>query len=218
MTLAPPPVSTPLPAIGLPPRLYIPLPPNAEPKSLNTRITRGENILTDSSRVVLAPSNGEITAITTAKLTNGKDCPLVELTTTETPPAPPAELAPPADLDAFIEALQQAGITIDRRTSPDLLAQLRLAAEKNPIDTILCNFLGEAPSRLNAALGAGLSTEIIAALQRLRELTGAQRCWIAADAAFAATRGGRTSATSPCSTVIPCPTPRCFSIRSSAGE
>src|ERR1700755_3525255 len=83
-------------------------------------------------------------------------------------PAAPEEIAKPIDaadrcatlqsvqkddLGVWLERFRDAGIQANRRTSPDLIAQLTQSI-KRPIDTVLCSILDSDPT---VCLGAALA-------------------------------------------------------------
>jgi electron transport complex protein RnfC len=87
-----------------------------------------------------------------------------------------------SDLGGWIDRMRDAGIWVDRWTSPDLLGQLN-ASLRQPIDTLICNVLDVDPTvPINAALAANYPAELLAGLALLARITSAPRTWIVTDA------------------------------------
>lgn len=109
----------------------------------------------------------------------------IEVDTVQPSPPMPAETPPTAaistDLAGLIDRLRLAGVRADRRTSPDLLAQLHDALRR-PIDTVICNLLDvTAESALSAAVLRWAGPNVIAGVMAIAHATGASRTWLAAD-------------------------------------
>lgn len=85
------------------------------------------------------------------------------------------------DLAGWTAALVEAGVSVHRVASPDLIGQLH-RAESAMIDTIICSVLDTDPSvPLNAAVASAFTAEIAAGIALLASLTNAKRLWITAD-------------------------------------
>jgi Na+-translocating ferredoxin:NAD+ oxidoreductase subunit C len=97
----------------------------------------------------------------------------------------PVESSPPpekAGLSEWIAYLSHADVNADRYGCPDLLAQLNHAVN-DPIDAVICSALdGDASLRLNAAVAACQADQVVAGVELLTRLTGADGAWIATEA------------------------------------
>ena len=87
-----------------------------------------------------------------------------------------------ADLPQWIGRLRSAGIWADRFSSPDFTAQLHQTLRR-PVDTVLCSLLDDPVSGINAVVGAQYGVTAVAGVALLANLTGANRVWVAVDAA-----------------------------------
>jgi electron transport complex protein RnfC len=86
-----------------------------------------------------------------------------------------------ADLSAWVDQLNTAGVRADRRCSPSLTRQLD-ATLSRPIDTVMCNLLdGDASMRLNALLAMLFAPQLLAGIVLLAKVNGAGRTWIVSD-------------------------------------
>lgn len=87
----------------------------------------------------------------------------------------------PEKLAETIAELERAGVGADRHTCPDLLGQLRAAIENKP-DIVICSLLdGDATLRLNAALAARYSDELMAGMEFLDQLLTPKRSAVVMD-------------------------------------
>jgi electron transport complex protein RnfC len=141
----------------------------------------------------LAPVSGHARGATTATLTNGRAVTAVEFEPSEDPDPvwtafddpkalDPIHRAEAAQLIDWLDRLRAAGVGAERHTSPDLLAQLRLSAQR-PVDTVICNLLDVDPSAcLSAALAACYGIELAAGVMLVARLSRAGRAVVAIDA------------------------------------
>ncbi len=151
-----------------------------------TRVAAGERLATAVSQLdpwPIAPVAAEIVGTCSITLTNGRPVPAVELSTicddSGVPEflAPTLEAAPPADNDrgGWIDRLREAGLWIDRWTSPNLLAQLHDSL-KRPIDTVVCSVLDGDPNLpIGAAIASQETERLITGVRRLAKITGATK-------------------------------------------
>jgi electron transport complex protein RnfC len=180
-------------------KLFVPLPPGAarEPEL----IAREANVAAGAALVApieglpatLAPVAGRAIGATTASLTTGRATSAVEFEPSEDPDPvwtafddpkalEPIHRAEPAQLIDWLERLRAAGVSAERHTSPDLLAQLRQSAHR-PVDTVICNVLDVDPSAcLNAALAACYGIELAAGVMLVARVARAGRAVVALDA------------------------------------
>ena len=198
-TMPPPPAAThanELLPLALPARLFVPLPTrhgSAACLAAGTCVARGQ-ALSDSTagaaHVPLAPAAGTIVGVREVEVLGlpGR-WPAAEIDvdaagrvdTSADAKSPAAEGAAPVDLAALIDRLRLAGVRADRRTSPDLLAQLHDALRR-PIDTVICSLLDPtAESCLSASVMRWAGRDVIAGVAAVARATGANRTWIAAD-------------------------------------
>jgi len=201
----PPPVAR---LVPVPPRLYVPLagraggaPPTIKP--MWTAVRRGDPLTEappENFATPLAPADGNIVAVETVTLLDGRQVPAVVLETREPGPPDPNEplnagtaaALPTADLfgeighaerGAWIEALRRAGVWADRWTSPDLLGQLHHSLRR-PIDTVLCSVLD--PDRalpLQSQVADTSGAELAAGVDLVAKAAGANRAWVLVDEA-----------------------------------
>ena len=180
-------------------RLLVPLPAGAarQPELINrdVLVTPGAALVApvEGFPATLAPVSGRAVGTTTATLTSGRAVAAVEFEPSEDPDPvwtafddpnalEPIHRAEPAQLIDWLERLRAAGVSAERHTSPDLLAQLRHSAQR-PVDTVVCNVLDVDPSAcLNAALGAWYGIELAAGAMLVARLARAGRAIVALDA------------------------------------
>ncbi|MEO6436151.1 MAG: 4Fe-4S dicluster domain-containing protein [Tepidisphaeraceae bacterium] len=198
--------TSPIPSIAtaplpFPPRLYVPLPMRdgvvAHALLVGTRVARGQALVESTigaAHVPLSPAAGTIIGVMEVEVLSGGGhrTPAAEIEVDPSAASPSIEASPapssfddamaaPKDLAALIDRLRAAGVRADRRTSPDLLAQLHDALRR-PIDTVVCNLLdATAESALNGTVLRWAGKEMIAGLKALALATGANRAWLAAD-------------------------------------
>jgi hypothetical protein len=145
-------------AIGVPPRLHVPLSPYMPPQRApfdraGATVRAGERITAalEAGHAPLAPAAGRVRDVITVTLLTGDLAPAVELETNAgedvnvvwestdnieqlnqlVPRKTPPE---PPQLSEWIERLRDAGVWAARRTSPDLLGQLQQGLRR-PLDT-----------------------------------------------------------------------------------
>jgi electron transport complex protein RnfC len=180
-------------------RLRVPLPTGAvrQPELIarDSSVPSGAPLAAPVEGLIatLAPVSGRVVGTTAASLTTGRAVTAVEFEPTEDPDPvwtsfddpkalDPIHRAEPAQLIEWLERLRAAGVGAERHTSPDLLAQLRLSAQR-PVDTVICNVLDVDPSAcLSAALGACYGIELAAGVMLVARLARAGRAVIAIDA------------------------------------
>ena len=180
-------------------RLLVPLPAGAarQPDLIarDSPVTAGAALVApvEGLSATLAPVAGRAIGTCGASLTSGRTVSAVEFEPSEDPDPvwtafddpkalEPIHRAEPAQLIDWLERLRAAAVTAERHTSPDLLAQLRLSAQR-PIDTVICNLLDVDPSAcLNAALGACYGIELAAGVMLVARLARAGRAVVALDA------------------------------------
>ncbi len=166
-----------------------------------TRVRIGE-MLTETApevgHIPVAPIAGTLANAQQVILVGGAHVPAVTLYQTATPSqvdklvtssAAPTADRPYADrldltredLPRFIDHLRRGGIQADRRTSPDLIAQL-LMVLRRPVDTVLCNLLdADPPLRLLANIAVHAPRELVHAVAALRGVCGASSAAIVID-------------------------------------
>lgn len=173
-------------ALPLPPRLFIPIPPNSESLPSGTRVSRGQSLLQHppvSGITPMAPVSATIARTTEVERVGAGRTQAVELEVDDGATSDEAIVStqPPADLPELIERLRSSGVQASRRTSPDLLAQLD-AARSESIDTVICSLLDPAgESELHASVFRGYGDVVVAGIKTLADLTKAKRVWCAAD-------------------------------------
>ncbi len=161
-----------------------------------TVVARGEVLVHSSAEsfpVPLAPAAGRLGGTVEVQLTDGQLVPAVELLVDEElgqatesgEKSQPGKQAEPdvsrAALVTWIGRLRGSGVWADRHASPDLIGQLHQIMTR-PIELVVCGVLDTDPNvRLNAALGARHSEEIIAGTSFLSRLSGAERAIVAID-------------------------------------
>ena len=153
---------------------------------------------TEGQPHTLAPVAGRVIRAAAATLTTGQPVAAVEFEPAEETDAvwtafdDPSALelirrVEPVQLIEWVERLRAAGVSADRHTSPDLLAQLRISAQR-PVDTVICNVLDVDPSAcLNAALAACYGIELAAGVMLVARIARAGRAVVALDARVPAT-------------------------------
>jgi electron transport complex protein RnfC len=196
-TTAEPPVpssAAPLSLIPPPARLFVPLSTRdggVHTLPTGTRVVRGQ-LLTDSAigarAVALSPVSGRVAGMRDVEVIGLPGLtPAVEIEVDAVQPPQPqideshASAAASTDLAGLIDRLRLAGVRAERRTSPDLLAQLHDALRR-PIDTVICNLLDVTiESTLNAAVLRWAGRELTAGVSAVAQATGANRTWLAVD-------------------------------------
>ncbi len=193
-----------LQVLDLPTRLRVPLissshkpqSPLPQTKPPGTLVGQGE-LLTleeiESGPAAIAPTSGRIVGQSRVTLTNNRECPAIDIEPDFQDRAARSESHDPShaqehqdlmeslakidrsQLPVWIERLRRNGVYADRISSPDLLAQLRMALE-NPVQTLLCSLLDDDPPlRLSAILGARSAPTLVEGLRVLSRITGAKR-------------------------------------------
>ena len=211
-------------SLPLPPRVFVPVPSNAVCRSSGTRVARGEALAAtseDSEWMPLPSVTGTVRATHHVDRVGGPATRALEIevdttidattaaaaakTQTSTA-APPPDV--PGDLAAFIGLLHGGNVRADRQTSPDLIAQLRVAGQRKA-DTLLCNLLDPAgESDLMATVMRTSGDAVLAGLSALAKTSGVGRVWLAADtrvAAAAQTALRKLPAGSPAMKIIDIP-------------
>jgi ferredoxin len=165
---------------------------------VGTKVARGERLaenVGETAHVPLSPAAGRIVAETRVDLLNGHRVAALEIDVD--PAAAPAAVAPteppdeaafpgvdaagPAHLPAWIDGLRAGGVWAERRTSPDLLAQL-LQAIRRPCDAVVCHVLdGDRSLRAAPAVASAYAGDVLAGVRLLMRLVGAGRGIVALD-------------------------------------
>jgi len=151
-----------------------------------TKVAAGERLATAVSQYdpwPISPVAAEIVGSCSITLTNGRAVPAVELSTIADDSgapdflAPTLEAEPPTDSDrgGWIDRLREAGVWIDRWTSPNLLTQLHDSL-KRPIDTVVCSVLDGDPNMpIGAAIASQETDRLITGVRRLAKISSATK-------------------------------------------
>ncbi|HEX8522733.1 MAG TPA: 4Fe-4S dicluster domain-containing protein [Tepidisphaeraceae bacterium] len=107
----------------------------------------------DAGYTPVAPVAGTVVGTREIELTSGHTILAAEITVDADQPEPSPEETSPFDgnLAQVLERVAEQGVWADRKTTPDLIAQLH-AALKRPIETVICNFLEADGAPLNSAI------------------------------------------------------------------
>src|SRR5687768_6940690 len=163
--------------LGLPAKLFVPLPSDAQPLASRTRVMRGQPIAPGAP----APASGTLGEICDVQLLDGSSARAIELIVEESAEQPATANEPPRDLPTLLERLRSAGVCANRRTSPDLFGQLR-AAIHQPVDMLVCNLLDvDGGSSLHAKVVRESGAAVISGVVALARALSVQRVFIAAD-------------------------------------
>jgi len=183
---------TPLPP---PPRVFVPVPNDATCIDAGVRVARGDALIRSPESPKwhsLSPVAGTIVGRREVERLGIERCSAVEIAvdsdggakTQATADAAPANGVP--DLQGLIDLLRAGNVRADRRTSPDLLAQLNVAQQRKP-DTLLCNLLDPAgESDLMSTVMRWSGEAVLSGLSAIARAAGVSRVWLAADTRVAA--------------------------------
>lgn len=158
-------------------------PADAPARPAGTRVAAGERLteaVPQSQHWPLAPVAGQIVGEAAVTLTNGRPARAIELKPVSDQPGSDevtlASSAPPeSDRGGWIDRLRDAGVWSDRRTSPDLLAQLHESL-KRPIDTVVCSVLDGDPNLpIGAAMAVQFTDRLIAGVRQVAKIANAAR-------------------------------------------
>ena len=162
-------------------------------KKAGTYVRRGQ-ILAEQwpalSAAPLAPANGRIVGMGTARITSRQSVPSILFD--PDPDSTLPDVAPAVaqdgiagmlnrlrnlDFGAGIDRLRQSGVWADRWTTPDLLGQLRSCVGRS-IDTVMCDALDETPDLLlHSQIATAYPVELTAGVLALAALVRAEQVW-----------------------------------------
>jgi H+/Na+-translocating ferredoxin:NAD+ oxidoreductase subunit C len=181
---------TPLPP---PPRVFVPVPSNSNLLTRGTRVARGDALITPAEGcdwIPRSPVDGIVAATRQVDRLGVAPANALEIELEAGGAKTPAAAETPSmkshDLRSVTDLLRSGNVQADRRTSPDLLAQLHTAQQLKP-DTILCNLLDPAgESDLMATVMRTSGDAVLSGLAAIAKACGVGRVWLAADTRVAA--------------------------------
>src|SRR5688572_29363358 len=165
--------------LGLPPKLFVPLPLDVTPPPPGAKVRRGQSIGSGA----LAPVNGTIGDAVDVQLLDASITRAIELIveTEGDDSSSPSPATAATDLPMLLERLRSLGVCAVRHTSPDLLGQLG-AAIREPADTLICNLLDvDGGSSLHAKVIRESGASVISGVMALATALAVKQTFIVAD-------------------------------------
>ena len=159
--------------LPLPPRLLVPLLDVDPQNARNGRIIRGEPVAQGGRIIPVAPATGAITSVQTIYDTTGRRGPAVEIDVDSDQPdvSPQPPTITKQKLPGLIDRLAATGVWADRKTTPNLAAQLESALNR-PIDMVVCNLLEADGAPLNAGLLVSGAADVVAGAAGVAQALG----------------------------------------------